>query len=129
MKGIPERSFTARVDEIMETTRITEIKDRQIKYLSKGYKQRLGIAQAILGDPGTIILDEPTSGLDPRQSIEMRELIKKLGMTHTVVLSSHILSEVRAVCDIVIIFSRGRFVAIDTQENLKNALPQENGWN
>jgi ABC-2 type transport system ATP-binding protein len=119
MKGIAERRLTARVDEIMETTRITEVRDRQIKYLSKGYRQRVGLAQAILGNPETLILDEPSSGLDPRQIIEMRELIKALGKTHTVVLSSHILSEVRAVCDTVIVFSKGRIVAIDTPENLE----------
>lgn len=106
------------VDEAMEKTNIKGVCDRLIKNLSKGYKQRVGIAQAILGDPEIIILDEPTVGLDPLQIIEIRELIKELGRDHTVILSSHILPEISEVCDYVIIIAKGEVVASDTIENL-----------
>jgi ABC-2 type transport system ATP-binding protein len=118
-KGLRGPELKKQVAAVMETTRITGVADRLIKNLSKGYRQRVGIAQAILGDPKIIILDEPTVGLDPRQIIEMRELIKGLGETHTVILSSHILSEVQAVCTTVMIISEGRLVACDTPENLE----------
>ena len=95
------------------------MKDRLIKNLSKGYRQRVGLAQAILGYPEVIILDEPTVGLDPKQIIEIRDLIKSLKQKHTVILSSHILSEVRAVCDYVLIISHGKLVASDTPDNLE----------
>lgn len=94
------------------------MQDRLIRNLSKGYKQRVGIAQALLGNPEVIILDEPTVGLDPAQIIEIRELIRELGKEHTLVLSSHILSEVQAVCDHIMIISKGHLVASDTPENL-----------
>lgn len=106
------------VEEAMETTRILDVKNRMIRNLSKGYRQRVGFAQAILGYPEIIILDEPTVGLDPKQIIEIRDLIKKLGEKHTVILSSHILTEISAVCDHVFIISKGKLVASDSTENL-----------
>lgn len=106
------------VEEAMELTGISDKKTRLIRNLSKGYRQRVGLAQAVLGYPEVIILDEPTVGLDPKQIIEMRELILKLGEEHTVILSSHILSEVREVCDYIFILSEGRLVADDTTEHL-----------
>lgn len=118
-----ERSLRANyVKEAMETTRILDVKDRMIKNLSKGYRQRVGFAQAILGYPEVIILDEPTVGLDPKQIIEIRDLIKVLGKKHTVILSSHILSEISAVCDHVFIISKGKLVASDSTENLVNLM-------
>ena len=118
-----ERSLRANyVKEAMETTRILDVKDRMIKNLSKGYRQRVGFAQAILGYPEVIILDEPTVGLDPKQIIEIRDLIKELGKKHTVILSSHILSEISAVCDHVFIISKGKLVASDSTENLVNLM-------
>ena len=114
LKGTQKRY----VGEAMELTGISDIKDRLIRNLSKGYRQRVGLAQAVLGYPDVIILDEPTVGLDPKQIIEIRELIKKLGERHTVILSSHILSEVREVCDYIFILSKGKLVASDTTENL-----------
>ncbi len=106
------------IAEAMETTKITEMADRLIKNLSKGYKQRVGFAQAILGYPDIIILDEPTVGLDPKQVVEVRDLIRDLGRNHTVILSSHILTEVSSVCDYVFIISKGKLVADDSTENL-----------
>ena len=103
----------------MEITGLTEMKDRLIRNLSKGYKQRVGIAQAMLGSPDIIILDEPTVGLDPKQILEIRELIRRLGETKTVILSSHILAEISAVCERVMIISHGNLVANDTIENLE----------
>ena len=110
------------LERVMALTQITDVKDRLIRNLSKGYRQRVGIAQAILGDPDIIILDEPTVGLDPRQITEIRELIQKLGEHKTVILSSHILSEVQAVCDSILILSRGKLVACDTPDNLERLL-------
>jgi ABC-2 type transport system ATP-binding protein len=106
------------VEEAMETTGITDVSGRMIRNLSKGYRQRVGFAQAILGYPEIIILDEPTVGLDPKQIIEIRELIRRLGENHTVILSSHILTEISAVCDHVFIISKGKLVASDATENL-----------
>lgn len=103
------------------------MKDRLIRNLSKGYRQRVGIAQALIGNPEVIILDEPTVGLDPRQIIEIRELIRELGKKHTVILSSHILSEVSAICDEILILSGGRLVADDTPENLTALFAEQNG--
>ena len=103
---------------LMEELSITDVADRLIKNLSKGYKQRVGFAQALVSNPETLILDEPTVGLDPKQIIEIRELIKELGKKHTVILSSHILAEVSEICDTVMIISNGRLVALDTPENL-----------
>ena len=110
------------LERVMALTQITDVKDRLIRNLSKGYRQRVGIAQAILGDPDIIILDEPTVGLDPRQITEIRELIQKLGENKTVILSSHILSEVQAVCDSILILSRGKLAACDTPDNLERLL-------
>ncbi|MBP3922586.1 MAG: ATP-binding cassette domain-containing protein [Ruminiclostridium sp.] len=104
--------------EICELVKITEVKNRVIKNLSKGYKQRVGLAQALVGNPPVLILDEPTVGLDPKQIIEIRSLIKKLGKNHTVILSSHILPEVQAVCDRIVIINRGKLVANDTSDKL-----------
>lgn len=117
-KGLRGGALKAQIESVMERTRITEMGDRPISALSKGYRQRVGIAQALLGDPKVIILDEPTVGLDPLQIIEIRDLIRQLGKTHTVVLSSHILSEVQAICDKVLIISRGKLVAFDDTEKL-----------
>lgn len=118
LKKIPKEKKADMIDEVMEMVKITDMKNRLIKNLSKGYRQRVGLAQAILGYPEVIILDEPTVGLDPKQIIEIRSLIKELKKKHTVILSSHILSEVSAVCDYVLIISHGKLVASDTPENL-----------
>lgn len=117
-KGLRGDKLYKAVDSAVAKTGLTAYAGRLIKNLSKGYKQRVGIAQAIIGDPEVIILDEPTVGLDPRQIIEIRELIRELGQDHTVILSSHILTEISAVCDYVIIIAKGRIVASDTLENL-----------
>ena len=118
LKKIPKDKKKSMVAEVMEMVKIADMKNRLIKNLSKGYRQRVGLAQAILGYPEVIILDEPTVGLDPKQIIEIRDLIKSLKEKHTVILSSHILSEVSAVCDYVLIISHGKLVASDTPENL-----------
>lgn len=118
-KGIRESDIPNQLAHVMAVTQIQDVADRLIKNLSKGYKQRVGIAQAILGDPEVIILDEPTVGLDPRQITEIRELIQQLGKDHTVILSSHILSEVQAVCQTILIISKGKLVACDSPENLE----------
>lgn len=118
LKKIPKDKKKTMIEEVMEMVKITDMKNRLIKNLSKGYRQRVGLAQAILGYPEVIILDEPTVGLDPKQIIEIRNLIKNLKEKHTVILSSHILSEVSAVCDYVLIISHGKLVASDTPENL-----------
>ena len=117
-KGLRGQELKKQVDEVIAQTKIEDVKHRLISKLSKGYKQRVGIAQALLGNPKVIILDEPTVGLDPIQIIEIRELIKQLGQSHTVILSSHILSEIQAVCDHILIISHGKLVADDLAENL-----------
>lgn len=122
LKKVPKAERAAQIEEIMEMTGITDMQNRLIRNLSKGYRQRVGLAQAILGYPEVIILDEPSVGLDPKQIIEMRELIKKLGENHTVILSSHILSEVSAVCDHIMIISHGKLVASDSPEGLQKLL-------
>ena len=119
-KGVKQNRIEKQVNEVMEQTGITHIKSRLISGLSKGYKQRVGIAQAMLGDPEIIILDEPTVGLDPQQIIGIRSLIRELGQTKTVILSSHILAEIREVCDHIIIISRGKIVADSSLEELEN---------
>lgn len=116
---LPKRSH---LSEICSLVKITDVQKRVIRNLSKGYRQRVGLAQALVGNPNTLILDEPTVGLDPKQIIEIRTLIKKLGKNHTVILSSHILSEVQAVCDRIVVIDKGRLVANDTTENLSRSL-------
>lgn len=116
---LPRRSHLA---EICSLVKITDVSKRVIRNLSKGYRQRVGLAQALVGNPKVLILDEPTVGLDPKQIIEIRTLIKRLGKNHTVILSSHILSEVQAVCDRIVVIDKGRLVANDTTENLSHSL-------
>ena len=118
-KGIKDKALPEQIGRVMEVTQIIDVADRLIKHLSKGYRQRVGIAQALLGDPEVVILYEPTVGLDPKQIIEIRSLIQSLGQKHTVILSSHILSEVQAVCQTILIISKGHLVACDTPENLE----------
>ena len=115
----------AHLDDICARVRITDVRNRIIKNLSKGYRQRVGLAQALIGNPEVLILDEPTVGLDPKQIIEIRNLIKTLGKRHTVILSSHILPEVQAVCDRVIVINKGKIVADDTEENLSHNLSND----
>ncbi len=117
-KSIPHREQEEQLRTVMRRTGIELVQKRLIRNLSKGYRQRVGIAQALLGNPEVIILDEPTVGLDPAQIIEIRELIRELGKNHTIVLSSHILTEVQAVCQSIMIISKGKLVASDTAENL-----------
>ena len=118
LKKIPKDKKATMIEEVMDMVKISDMRNRLIKNLSKGYRQRVGLAEAIMGYPEVIILDEPTVGLDPKQIIEIRTLIKDLKKKHTVILSSHILSEVSAVCDYVLIISHGKLVASDTPENL-----------
>lgn len=116
----------AHLTEICNLCQITDVKDRIIRHLSKGYRQRVGMAQALIGNPPILILDEPTVGLDPKQIIEIRNLVKRLGKRHTLILSSHILSEIQAVCDRVIIINKGRVAADDTLENLTRRAQETN---
>lgn len=118
LKKVPKTERKEQIEDIMKQTRVDDVRDRIIMNLSKGYKQRVGLAQAMIGYPEVIILDEPTVGLDPKQIIEIRELIKDLAKKHTVILSSHILSEVSAVCDHIMIISKGKLVASDTPDGL-----------
>lgn len=118
LKGVDKRERSRHIAEIMKLVKITDVANRLIKNLSKGYKQRVGIAQALIGNPEVLVLDEPTIGLDPKQIIEIRNLIKDLGKKHTVILSSHILPEVSAVCDRIVIISKGKIVAVNTTEKL-----------
>jgi ABC-2 type transport system ATP-binding protein len=119
IKGVTRDRLSSEVSRVMERVNITDVKERTIAKLSKGYKQRVGLAQALLNDPPVLILDEPTIGLDPKQIHEVRELIKELAGNHTVVLSTHILPEVEQTCHRVIIIDRGRIVAVDTPQNLR----------
>lgn len=118
LKGVPADARIRQLAEIMKLVRITDVSGRLIKNLSKGYRQRVGIAQALIGNPEVLVLDEPTVGLDPKQIIEIRNLITELGKKHTVILSSHILPEVQAVCERVVIINKGAIAAIDTPEGL-----------
>lgn len=118
LKGVKKGDREFMIKDVVNTTGTKDVFKRLIKNLSKGYRQRVGLAQALIGDPDVLILDEPTSGLDPKQIIEMRDLIKKLGKRHTVILSSHILSEVSEICDKIMIINKGRIVASDTTEEL-----------
>jgi ABC-2 type transport system ATP-binding protein len=119
IKGVPKDKLDSEVERVMERVSITDVKERIIAKLSKGYKQRVGLAQALLNDPPVLILDEPTIGLDPKQIHEVRELIKALAGNHTVVLSTHILPEVEQTCHRVVIIDRGKIVAVDTPQNLR----------
>ena len=114
------------IDEIMEKTKVTDVSKRLIKQLSKGYKQRVGLAQALIGNPEVVILDEPTVGLDPMQIIEIRDLMKELAKNHTVIISSHILSEINAVCDTVLIINKGKIVLSDSTERLSEHFKGKN---
>ena len=125
-KGVPFEKSLRHVKEVMQLTQIYDVRNRLIRNLSKGYRQRVGIAQAMIGEPDVIILDEPTVGLDPAQIIEIRNLIRKLGSIKTVIISSHILAEISAVCDHVIIISHGNIVANDTLENLEASAGKNN---
>jgi ABC-2 type transport system ATP-binding protein len=122
IKGVSSADLSARVDESMQLTNITDKRYELIKHLSRGYKQRVGLAQAIVHNPDVVILDEPTVGLDPKQIIEVRKLIKGLAGDHTIILSTHILPEVSMTCDRVVIINKGRIAAVDTPENLTTQL-------
>lgn len=126
LKKADKKEKDKQLADIMETVKITNVKDRLIANLSKGYKQRVGLAQAMVGNPEVLILDEPTVGLDPKQIIEIRDVIKKLGKRHTVILSSHILQEVQAVCERVVIINKGKVAAIDSPDNLAKTLSNDN---
>lgn len=122
IKGVPAEKRAQRVTDALEKTNITDKRDELIKRLSRGYKQRVGLAQALVHDPDVIILDEPTVGLDPKQIIEVRHLIKNLAGNHTIVLSTHILPEVSMTCDRVVIINKGKIAAVDTPQNLTSQL-------
>lgn len=122
LKYVPKNKQKSQLDDIMELCGITDHRNSLINNLSKGYKQRVGLAQSLIGNPQVLILDEPTVGLDPRQIIEIRNLIKSLGKNHTIILSSHILPEVQAICERVVIINKGEIAAIDTPENLSKGL-------
>ncbi len=125
LKKVPKAQRKEQIERVMDMTRITEMRGRLIKNLSKGYRQRVGLAQALLGSPEVLILDEPSVGLDPKQIIEIRDLIRELGKDHTIILSSHILSEVSAVCDHIMIISHGKLVASDSPEGLQKLISGE----
>lgn len=122
LKSVPKKEVIRQIAEIMRLVQISDVSDRVISNLSKGYRQRVGIAQALVGNPEVLVLDEPTAGLDPKQIIEIRNLIKMLSANHTIILSSHILPEVQAVCDRVVIINEGRIAAIDTPDALSHRL-------
>ena len=125
LKKVKRAEIASQVEQVMERIKLTDVRHRLIRNLSKGYKQRVGLAQAVLGFPEIIILDEPTVGLDPMQIIEIRQLIRELAKEHTVILSSHILAEVREVCDYVMIISKGKLVASDTPDHLEHLIEGE----
>lgn len=127
LKQIPKKERKAAIAEVVELAKLDSVEGRLIRNLSKGYRQRVGLAQAVLGMPPVIILDEPTVGLDPKQIIEIRDTIRQLGEKHTVILSSHILSEVSAVCDHILIIDHGKLIASDTPENLERQMAGTTG--
>lgn len=122
LKKVPKKERKGHVNEVMGMTQIADVKDRLIKNISKGYKQRVGLAQALIGDPEVLILDEPMVGLDPKQIIELRDLIKSLSEDHTIILSSHILSEVSAICDHILIISHGKLAASGSPQELQEMM-------
>ena len=126
IKRVNRKDRKEKVDKIIEQTGLKDVQKKLIKNLSRGYKQRVSMAGALVGEPKILILDEPTVGLDPKQITEIRNLIKELGKTHTVILSSHILSEVSQICNKVIIINKGKIVAVDTPENLENKVSNNN---
>lgn len=126
LKGIKRKEKKAEVERVLEATGLKDVQKKLIRNLSRGYKQRVSMAGALVGNPKVLILDEPTVGLDPKQVAEIRKLIKELGKTHTILLSSHILSEVSQICERVLIINKGRIVAIDTPENLENKVKKDN---
>ncbi len=126
LKGMPRNEKKEKVNEVLEETGLTDVSKKLIRNLSRGYRQRVSFAGALIGDPKVIILDEPTVGLDPKQIADIRKLIKDLGKKHTVILSSHILSEVSQICEKVIIINKGKIVAIDTPENLEKKTQNKN---
>lgn len=127
LKKVPKKGRDIEVHKIMSKTKTLDVSERLIKHLSKGYKQRVGLAGAMLGNPDILILDEPTVGLDPSQIIEMRELIRELSKNHTVLLSSHIMQEISAVCDEIIIINEGKMITKDTPENITKRMDDTNG--
>jgi ABC-2 type transport system ATP-binding protein len=129
IKGVKKENQISMLNDIMKLTKVVEVENRLIKHLSKGYKQRVGLAGAMIGYPELIILDEPTVGLDPMQIIEIRDLIKDLSKNHTIILSSHILSEVSAVCDTVMIINKGKMIVSDTPKNLTKHMKNANMLN
>jgi len=126
LKGVDRKTKKEKVEKIIEQTGLKDVENKLTRNLSRGYKQRVSMAGALVGEPKILILDEPTVGLDPKQITEIRALIKELGKTHTVILSSHILSEVSQICNKVIIINKGKIVAIDTPENLEEKVEEKN---
>ena len=126
IKQVNKKERKEKVEKIIEKTGLKDVENKLTRNLSRGYKQRVSMAGALVGEPKILILDEPTVGLDPKQITEIRNLIKELGKTHTVILSSHILSEVSQICNKVIIINKGKIVAIDTPENLENKVTNNN---
>ncbi len=122
LKEVDKQAWKGQKNDIMELVKITHVQHRLIRNLSKGYRQRVGLAQSLVGTPDVLVLDEPTVGLDPKQIIEIRKLIKALGKNHTIILSSHILPEVSAICERVVIINKGKIVAIDTPDQLSKNL-------
>ena len=127
LKLVKRKDRKEQVEKVLKETGLEEVQKKLIKNLSRGYKQRVSLAGALVGNPDVIILDEPTVGLDPKQITEIRSLIKELGKKHTVILSSHILSEVSQICEKVVIINKGKIVAIDTPENLEKRTKEKNG--
>ena len=127
LKKLPKKERNLAVYNTMKETKTKDVSERLIRHLSKGYKQRVGLAAAMLGSPDILILDEPTVGLDPSQIIEIRELIRELSKSHTILLSSHIMQEISAVCDEIIIINKGKMIACNTPDNLTKAMMQSRG--